>query len=297
MRFPFRRCSAVGFLPVLLSLSVSCRSAGTLRDPALEEQRLAAEMFQRARVEMETGVAGLERLSIANDSSGVARFLPELARRDTIYRKLLHLRRELDPGVPAALADSVHLRSRPPLLDISPTPMFESFKDGRTWMLQGYLIHHFVGTPLVIVVPAGFVTDLASVPDVAEPLLPRNGEYSTAAIVHDYLYWTQSCTRDQADNLMAIVMKQTGVSQWKELLIYGAVRLAGQRAWDQNREQRANGTVRIIGMSWDHAPSQVDWDALQAALQQSHSRVDSQKQISPQVCALGNETSATPWHE
>ncbi len=241
---------------------------------------------------MEKGVAELERLSIANDSSGVTRFMPELARRDTLYRKLLYLRRELDPGVPAALAGHVDLRLIPPLLDISPTPMFEPFKDGRTFMLQGYLVHRFAGTPHVIVVPAGFVTDLASVPDVAEPLLPRNGEYSTAAIVHDYLYWTQSCTREQADNLMAIVMKETGVAPWKELLIYGAVRFGGQRAWDQNHEHRTNGAIRIVDMSWDHAPSQVDWDTLQASLQDTRSRPESQPQISPQVCALGNDTPA-----
>lgn len=241
---------------------------------------------------MEKGVAELERLSTAMDTAGVAALMPELAGRDTLYRKLIQLRRELDPGLPAALSGRIDLRSKPPLLDISPAPLFEPFKDGRTWMLQGYLIHRFGHTPYVLIVPAGFVTDLASVPDLAEPLLPRNGEYSTAAIIHDYLYWTQSCTREQADNLMAIVMRETGVAPWKGLLIYGAVRLAGQKAWDQDRDHRVNGAIRIVDVPWDRSPSQFDWDTLQASLRESRASADAWPVVSPEVCALGNDTNS-----
>jgi hypothetical protein len=42
--------------------------------------------------------------------------------------------------------------------------------------------------------------------------LSPNGKYSKAAIVHDYLYWTQGCTREQADNLLDIAMKESNVS-------------------------------------------------------------------------------------
>src|SRR5262245_38142541 len=45
-------------------------------------------------------------------------------------------------------------------------------------------------------VPAGFVTDLASIPRIFWSALPRDGEYAYAAILHDYLYWTQ--VRDRA---------------------------------------------------------------------------------------------------
>ncbi|MEO7366838.1 MAG: DUF1353 domain-containing protein [Gemmatimonadaceae bacterium] len=288
MRSQFGRCRATAVFALWVGLAVSCRSAGTLRDPALEEQRQVAEMFRSARADMEKGVTELVRLSTAMDTAGVAGFMPELARRDTLYRKLIQLRRELDPGLPASLSGRVDIRSKPPRLDISPAPLFEPFRDGRTWMLQGYLIYRFGHTPHVLIVPAGFVTDLASVPDVAEPLLPRNGEYSTAAIIHDYLYWTQSCTREQSDNLMSIVMKETGVAPWKELLIYGAVRLAGQRAWDSDREHRASGTLRIVDVPWDRAPSEVDWDILQATLKETRSGADVYPPVSPQVCALGS---------
>jgi len=127
------------------------------------------------------------------------------------------------------------------------------------------------------------------VPDVAEPLLPRNGEYSIAAIVHDYLYWTQSCTREQSDNLMGLVMNETGVAPWKALLIYGAVRLGGQLAWDHDRENKANGDVRIVESPWNYAPSHFDWDTLESSLQQKHLPPANVPLVSAQVCKLGDE--------
>lgn len=288
MRALSTRWRAAISVALLSIIAVSCRSAGTLRDPVAEEQRRVAESFRRARTDLKAGITELERASAAMDSTKVTALLPELARRDTLYRKLVYLRRELSPGLPARLADSVNLRSNPPLLNISPAPVFEPFIDGRHWMLQGYLLHRFGRSAKVIIVPAGFVTDLASVPDIAESLLPRNGEYSTAAIIHDYLYWTQACTREQSDNLMSIVMKETGVAPWKDLLIYGAVRLGGQHAWDLDRERKASGVIHVIDVPWDRSPSGMDWSTLQTTLQETHAVPGAEPRVSPEVCALGN---------
>lgn len=275
---------------LLFCLAVGCRSAGTGPDSAAEEQRRVTRELNRARVHLDAGVAELGRRSAALDSHGVSTLLPEIARRDTLYRKLLNLRRLHEAGASAALADSIDMRSSPPLLDIPATPVIEAFTDGRNWMLQSYLIHRFGSTPHVLIVPAGFVTDLASVPDIAEPLLPRAGEYSNAAIIHDYLYWTQSCTREQADNLMSIAMKEAGVAPWKDLLIHSAVRLGGQDAWNANRTRRASGFIRTVDLSWDRSPSTTDWITLQAILRESSSRPGAEPPVSPEVCALGNNT-------
>lgn len=40
----------------------------------------------------------------------------------------------------------------------------------------------------IISVPAGFVTDLATIPRIFWTLLPPDGKYAKAAIIHDYLY-------------------------------------------------------------------------------------------------------------
>ena len=50
-----------------------------------------------------------------------------------------------------------------------------------------------------IVVPKGFVTDFASILQAFWALgLSPHGQYSRAAVVHDYLYWSQSCSRYRA---------------------------------------------------------------------------------------------------
>jgi hypothetical protein len=41
-------------------------------------------------------------------------------------------------------------------------------------------------------------------------------------------------------------MKEYGSSLWERLGVYGAVRIGGGGAWDQNREDRINGLTRII---------------------------------------------------
>ncbi len=280
------------FTAVLLCLAAGCRSAGTSADPAAEEGRRIAQALDRARAHLDTGVAELERKSAALDLDGVGGLLPEIARRDTLYRKLVNLRRIQEEGVSRAYADSIDMKSTPPRLDITAAPLIESFTDGRNWMLQGYLIHRFGSTPHVLIVPPGFVTDLASVPDIAEPLLPRAGEYSNAAIVHDYLYWTQSCTREQSDNLMSIAMKDAGVPVWKTLLIHSAVRLAGQEAWNANRTRRSGGFIRTVDMSWDLSPSKTDWIGFQTILREANALPGAEPQVTQQVCALGN--SARP---
>ncbi|MGK2963176.1 MAG: DUF1353 domain-containing protein [Gemmatimonadaceae bacterium] len=285
-------CHSRSVVLLLLCLAVGCRSAGTGRDSATDERRRIAQALNRARADLDAAIAELARRSEALDAGAVSTLLPEIARRDTLYRKLIHLRRINEDRVNSpALADSIDLRLTPPRLDIPATPLIESFADGRNWILMGYLIHRFGSTPHVLIVPAGFVTDLASVPDIAEPLLPRAGEYSDAAILHDYLYWTQSCTREQADNLMSIAMKEAGVAPWKDLLIHSAVRLGGQDAWNTNRTRKASGFIRTVDLPWDRSPSTTDWFTFQTILRETNSRPGAEPRVSPEVCALGNSTS------
>lgn len=51
----------------------------------------------------------------------------------------------------------------------------------------------------VIEVPVGFVTDLATVPRIFWSLLPPDGEYAKAAIIHDYLYHYPLRNRKESD--------------------------------------------------------------------------------------------------
>ncbi|HEY7379023.1 MAG TPA: hypothetical protein VH542_10100, partial [Steroidobacteraceae bacterium] len=63
---------------------------------------------------------------------------------------------------------------------------------------------------------------------------------------HDYLYWTQKCTREQADRLLVIAMKESLVSTLDERAIYDGVHLGGERAWNDNAANAIRGLPRIL---------------------------------------------------
>src|SRR3954467_11062877 len=95
-----------------------------------------------------------------------------------------------------------------------------------------------VATPGVRVPPigeAGFSTSAAVLPGhVALRTHPecRTGMNSPeAAVVHDYLYWTQGCTRAQADRILLLAMEDNGVSAATRQIIYRGVRAGGDTPW------------------------------------------------------------------
>lgn len=82
-----------------------------------------------------------------------------------------------------------------------------------------------------IEVPSGFLTDLASTPKYLWFAFPPFGDYTDAAIVHDYLYSIyckyKEITREQADKIFLELMKRLGVPLWKRQLMYRGVRMFG----------------------------------------------------------------------
>jgi len=90
---------------------------------------------------------------------------------------------------------------------------------------------------LRLVVPAGFVSDLASVPWLFQRVLPRFGPWNAAAIVHDYLYRTGRLgdwvlRREDADRIMLALMRYNPeVPRWKAWVIFMGVRLGAFGPW------------------------------------------------------------------
>lgn len=101
------------------------------------------------------------------------------------------------------------------------------------------------GLPMVNV-PKGFVTDFASVPRAFWSALPPDGEYTYAAILHDYLYWNQATDRPTADLVLKAAMEDFGVSTADAFMVYNGVRLGGQSAWDGNAALRKAGEKRVL---------------------------------------------------
>jgi len=97
-----------------------------------------------------------------------------------------------------------------------------------------------------VVVPRGFVTDLASIPPIFFPLLRADGEYAQAAILHDYLYWAQTTTRLHADDIFRIAMRDLEVAPHIIWQLYNAVKVFGQSAWDDNEQLRLRGERRVL---------------------------------------------------
>lgn len=89
-------------------------------------------------------------------------------------------------------------------------------------------------------VPIGFETDFASVPRIFWRIIPPWGCWSPAAVVHDYLYAHNGCSRKKADQIFLDIMIQLEVPKWPRTLMYWAVRLFGWRPWNQYRKDAQN---------------------------------------------------------
>lgn len=87
----------------------------------------------------------------------------------------------------------------------------------------------------VFVVPARFVTDYASIPRLAQLIIPKLGRHRKAAVLHDCLYNKnteyKNLTRKQCDVIFLEAMKSSGVSLWKRWSMYQAVRVGGWAAF------------------------------------------------------------------
>ena len=83
-----------------------------------------------------------------------------------------------------------------------------------------------------IKVPAGYVTDLTSVPRFLWSIFPPHGKYAKAAIVHDYLYTNAIGTKAWADEVFCEAMGVLGVPHWRKYLMYWSVRLFGRGRYE-----------------------------------------------------------------
>lgn len=143
----------------------------------------------------------------------------------------------------------------PQFLDVlSVTPL----ADGRNWRVQpmpveGETWQEWIKRPFryesdvagLIEVPACFVTDMASIPRAFWAILPPWGRYGSAALVHDFCYWSQTLTREASDDVLREAMTLLGVDGSTITEIFGAVRTFGHIAWDDNTALKRSGYSRI----------------------------------------------------
>lgn len=150
--------------------------------------------------------------------------------------------------------------------EFSAAPALVPFAGQDYWYLERPLIWESNNThPSKLVVPKGFVTDFASIPNMFWTWLPRIGRYGLPAIAHDWLYWEQFTERAAADLLLDAAMGELKVSGLQRSLIYRAVQLFGGFAWDRNGKDKQGGAKRILKkvppaaeISWEEWRQQPD---------------------------------------
>lgn len=181
----------------------------------------------------------------------------------------------------------------PPAPDpIPPVPQVE-FADGVYQMLYAPMTWFIGDSGVPIVVPAGFVHDNASIPKVFRSLLDTHGPYGKAAIVHDYLYWTQLCTRLQADNLLMVAMEESNVPVMTRREVYYGVRLGGNSAFEANRAERMAGGLRVVPEGLRELPATATWGEYLAQLRDQGVH-DPDLPASADYCRFGDSVDVPP---
>ena len=122
--------------------------------------------------------------------------------------------------------------SRNPIIEV-----FRETEKGDIIRLQADMVYTW--NDMVVIVPAGFESDGASVPrflwsSVSSQIDPRT---LAAAIAHDYIYRNhpEGWTREMADDMFYDICRSDGLCWWSSQKAYWGIRLFGGSAWEAER--------------------------------------------------------------
>lgn len=111
----------------------------------------------------------------------------------------------------------------------------------------------------LIVVPVGFITDLASIPHLVDwlPNLDRDGISRRPAALHDWLYGgDRTRGKDYADDTLRHALIFEGMSNVGAYEYWEAVSKFGRSSWDDDNKD----------LRQEHFYTPEDWRAYQASL-------------------------------
>ncbi|MDH2154241.1 DUF1353 domain-containing protein [Stenotrophomonas sp. GD03657] len=125
-----------------------------------------------------------------------------------------------------------------------------------------------------VLIPAGYLSDGATVPRILWWLIPPWGRHGHAAIVHDYLCdyarlydngEEKFVPRKQADKIFNEAMKVTKVNPIIRHLMYGAVRLWARFGNKLGRTDLPQFRARKIALeeAWRASPPELDYTSFQ----------------------------------
>lgn len=82
-------------------------------------------------------------------------------------------------------------------------------------------------------IPAGFITDLASIPAIFRPVFDTNDDSRKPAALHDSRYCIKHGTRKDADDLFLEALERCGVGFMRRWAMYIGVRSGGWLYWNK----------------------------------------------------------------
>ena len=85
-----------------------------------------------------------------------------------------------------------------------------------------------------ITAPAGFNTDLESLPNIVRFVTPKGGPVSWAAVIHDWLYVSHLVSRAEADFIFYDCMRALHCSKAGAFIYWFGVRLGGFKGWQRD---------------------------------------------------------------
>lgn len=97
-------------------------------------------------------------------------------------------------------------------------------------------LHYRCSDASEVIVPAGYLSDLASVPQLVRQIVdPQTPAARRPAVVHDFIYTHlgHRFTKRQADLIFYQALLEEGMHRCLAWLVWRAVRLGGQGTWKQ----------------------------------------------------------------
>lgn len=107
------------------------------------------------------------------------------------------------------------------------TPLIAEFIGKNQWKLYQGFEYHVGSYPSneVIKIPAGFVTDCASVPRIFWTVISPVDRHAKAAVVHDYVCRQKIYKRKKCDLIFKEGLTVLEIIPWKVYAMYYSVRL------------------------------------------------------------------------
>jgi uncharacterized protein DUF1353 len=171
----------------------------------------------------------------------------------------------------------------------SPEPIdFKAFAEGRYWIVRQPITYVVGVSKESVTVPVGFVVELASIPPTLQSIIQQNGRYLLPAVVHDFLYWKQTCNRAQSDGILRLAMIEQNAAYLQWTAIYDVVRIAGSFTWDLNAMERKAGLPRIIPATHLQIPPAASWADYREDLFEAKVAEGPDGTMTPGFCARGD---------